>query len=120
MLDHIAKELNALPAGLGSDPSPSDIINVNDFKWSFLKFKRKVNGGAIQARNPSKQVLEENFKKLPTGVAQDILSEHTGRSQTLKVSNISLGALGTLLDKFEDDFVAEIIIDLDEIGINLD
>ena len=120
VVDHIAKELGALPHGLDVDSVvPSDVINVNDFKWSFLKFKRKLRG-TIQGRNPSQKVLDESFEKLPTGVNKDILSGHTGRSKTLEISNISLGALGTLLSKFESEFAAEIMVGLDEIEIELD
>ena len=121
VVDHIAKELGALnkktiiTEGVATPP----VIGVSDFKWSFLKFKRKLRG-TIRGRNPSQKVLDESFEKLPTGVNKGVLSGHTGRSKTLKVSNISLGALGTLLSKFESEFAAEIMVGLDEIEIELD
>ena len=59
------------------------------------------------------------MEQSPTGVSMSLLEAHTGSSNQLSTAAIEVGALGTLLDVFEDDIKQLIEDELEELGIDL-
>ena len=118
VIDHIARQLGSVGRDETITEDGSSIVGVDDFEWHFFKFKRKLKGGVVQAQNPSKRNLQEDFKKVPSGVSKQLLQGHTGRSTVLDTSKINLGVLDALLNQFDADLITEIINDQGSINIS--